>query len=96
MLNDDHLSYLSDFPNLTRLKIQKNSWVTNKGIEALQNLENLSELNLYGTSVSNTALMTLGQMQSLKKLFLWNTRITPKAIADFRAQHPDIEVVAGL
>jgi hypothetical protein len=40
--------------------------------------------------------MTLGQMQSLKKLFLWNTRITPKAIADFKAQHPDIEVVAGL
>lgn len=96
MLKDDHLSYLSDFHNLTRLKIQKNLWVTNKGIEALQNLKNLSELNLYGTSVSNAALMTLGQMQSLKKLFLWNTRITPKAIADFRAEHPDIEVVAGL
>jgi uncharacterized membrane protein len=95
-LNDDHLSYLSDFPNLTRLKIQKNPSVTNKGIEALQNLENLSELNLYGTRVSNAALMTLGQMQSLKKLFLWNTRITPRAIADFKAQHPDIEVVAGL
>jgi hypothetical protein len=96
MLNDDHLSFLSDFPNLTRLKIQKNPSVTSKGIKALKNLENLSELNLYGTSVNNTALMTLGQIQSLKKLFLWNTRITPKAIADFRAQHPEIEVVSGL
>lgn len=95
-LNDDHLSFLSDFPNLTRLKIQKNPSVTSKGIKALKNLENLSELNLYGTSVNNTALMTLGQIQSLKKLFLWNTRITPKAIADFRAQHPEIEVVSGL
>ena len=96
MLNDNHLSYLSDFPNLTRLKIQKNPLVTNKGIEALQNLENLTELNLYGTRVSNAALNTLGQMESLKKLFLWNTRITAKAIADFKAQHPDVEVIAGL
>ncbi|MGB2252624.1 MAG: c-type cytochrome domain-containing protein [Flavobacteriaceae bacterium] len=96
MLNDNHLSYLSDFPNLTRLKIQKNPLVTNKGIEALQNLENLTELNLYGTRISNAALNTLGQMESLKKLFLWNTRITAKAIADFKAQHPDVEVIAGL
>ena len=96
MLNDNHLSYLSDFPNLTRLKIQKNPLVTNKGIEALQNLKNLTELNLYGTMVSNAALNTLGQMESLKKLFLWNTRITAKAIADFKAQNPDVEVIAGL
>ena len=96
MLNDNHLTYLSDFPNLTRLKIQKNPLVTNKGIEALQNLENLTELNLYGTMVSNAALNTLGQMESLKKLFLWNTRITAKAIADFKAQNPDVEVIAGL
>ena len=96
MLNDNHLSYLSDFTNLTRLKIQKNPLITNKGIEALQNLENLTELNLYGTRVSNAALNTLGQMEGLKKLFLWNTRITAKAITDFKAQHPDVEVIAGL
>tara|TARA_B100001057_G_scaffold90532_1_gene86784 strand:- start:3112 stop:4467 length:1356 start_codon:yes stop_codon:yes gene_type:complete len=94
-LNDNHLSYLSDFSNITRLKIQKNPLVTNKGLEALQNLENLTELNLYGTRVSNAALNTLGQMKSLKKLFLWNTRITAKAIADFKVEHPDIEVIAG-
>jgi hypothetical protein len=35
-------------------------------------------------------------MESLKKLFLWNTRITAKAIADFKVQHPEIEVIAGL
>ena len=29
-------------------------------------------------------------MESLKKLFLWNTRITAKAIADFKAQHPHV------
>ena len=46
--------------------------------------------------VSNAALNTLGQMESLKKLFLWNTRITAKAIADFKAQNPDVEVIAGL
>ena len=95
MLNDNHLSYISNFPNLTRLKIQKNPLVTNKGIEALQKLEHLTELNLYGTRVSNNTLITLGQMKSLKKLFVWNTRITDKDIADFKAVHPDVEVIAG-
>ena len=95
MLNDNHLSYISNFPNLTRLKIQKNPLVTNKGIEALQKLEHLTELNLYGTRVSNNTLITLGQMKSLKKLFVWNTRITDKGIADFKALHPDVEVIAG-
>ena len=95
MLNDNHLSYISNFPNLTRLKIQKNPLVTNKGIEALQKLEHLTELNLYGTRVSNNTLITLGQMKSLKKLFVWNTRITDKDIADFKALHPDVEVIAG-
>ena len=95
MLNDNHLSYISNFPNLTRLRIQKNPLVTNKGIEALQKLEHLTELNLYGTRVSNNTLITLGQMKSLKKLFVWNTRITDKDIADFKALHPDVEVIAG-
>ena len=95
MLNDNHLSYISNFPNLTRLKIQKNPLVTNKGIEALQKLEHLTELNLYGTRVSNNTLITLGQMKSLKKLFVWNTRITDNEIADFKALHPDVEVIAG-
>ena len=95
MLNDNHLSYISNFPNLTRLRIQKNPLVTNKGIEALQKLEHLTELNLYGTRVSNKTLITLGQMKSLKKLFVWNTRITDNEIADFKALHPDVEVIAG-
>ena len=96
MLSDDHLSYLSSFPNLTRLKIQKNPLVTDKGIQALQGLENLSELNLYGTRVTDAAFITLGQMSTLKKLFLWNTRVTAAGIEAFKAQHPDVEVIAGL
>ena len=95
-LKDEHLTYLSDFPNLTRLKIQKNPLVTNKGIEALQELENLSELNLYGTRISDAAFSNLGQMKSLKKLFLWNTRVTAAGIAAFKAQHPEVKVIAGL
>lgn len=95
-LSDEQLGYLSEFPNLTRLKIQKNPMLTNKGIEALQELENLSQLNLYGTRINDAAFTTLGQMKSLEKLFLWNTRVTAKGIAAFKAQHPDIEVIAGL
>ena len=77
MLSDELLSYLGTFRNLTRLKIQKNPLVTDKGIDGLKELKNLSELNLYGTSVTDAAFITLGQMTALKKLFLWNTLVTP-------------------
>ena len=95
-LNDDQLSYLKELSNLTRLKIQKNPLITDRGISLLTGLENLSELNLYGTSVSDAAFSSLGQMEGLKKLFLWNTQVTQKGIAAFEAQHPDVEVIAGL
>tara|TARA_B100000925_G_scaffold15808_1_gene11000 strand:+ start:2754 stop:4109 length:1356 start_codon:yes stop_codon:yes gene_type:complete len=96
MLSDELLSDISSFPNLTRLKIQKNPLVTDKGIKALLGMENLSELNLYGTRVTDAAFTTLGQMTALKKLFLWNTRVTAAGIEAFKAQHPEIEVIAGL
>jgi len=96
MLSDELLSDISSFPNLTRLKIQKNPLVTDKGIKALLGMENLSELNLYGTRVTDAAFTTLGQMTALKKLFLWNTRVTAAGIKAFKAQHPEIEVIAGL
>ena len=95
-LNDDQLNYLSELPNLTRLKIQKNPMITDRGIALLTGLKNLSELNLYGTRVSDEAFFSLGQMKGLKKLFLWNTQVTEKGIVTFQAQHPDVEVIAGL
>ena len=96
MLSDELLSYLGTFRNLTRLKIQKNPLVTDKGIDGLKELKNLSELNLYGTSVTDAAFITLGQMTALKKLFLWNTLVTPSGIKNFKTQNPEIEVIAGL
>jgi len=96
MLSDELLSYLGTFRNLTRLKIQKNPLVTDKGIDGLKELKNLSELNLYGTSVTDAAFSTLGQMTALKKLFLWNTLVTPSGIKNFKTQNPEIEVIAGL
>ncbi len=95
-LNDDQLNYLTELPNLTRLKIQKNPMITDRGIALLTGLKNLSELNLYGTRVSDEAFFYLGQMTGLKKLFLWNTKVTQKGIVTFQAQHPDVEVNAGL
>lgn len=95
MLKDDQLELLSEFHNLTRLKIQKNRLITDRGLEVLKELENLNHLNLYGTRVSDKAFETLGQIKSLKKLFLWNTRVTQKGIDAFKTLHPDVAVIAG-
>jgi uncharacterized membrane protein len=95
-LTDVQLGYLATFPNLTRLRIQNNPSITDQGVQALKGLEHLSELNLYGTRTSDAAFAPLGKMNGLKKLFLWNTRVTPHGIENFRIQHPQVTVVTGL
>ena len=95
-LKDNDLGYLAELPHLTRLKIQKNPRITDNGIKAIKGLENLSQLNLYGTGVTDAAFESFSMMKGLKKLFLWNTRVTPTGIEKFKAMHPKVEVVAGL
>ena len=36
------------------------------------------------------------KIKSLKKLFVWNTLVTPGGIQSFIEQHPEVEVIGGL
>ena len=76
------------------LKIQKN-FISLKGVPYLEGLDNLSELNLYGTRITNASFEVFSKMKGLKKLFLWKTRVTKKGVAKFAAQYPNVEVMVG-
>ena len=93
-LSDDERTYLSYLKNLTRLKIQKN-FISNKGVAFLEGLDNLSELNLYGTRITDASFEVFSKMKGLKKVFLWKTQVTKKGVAQFAAQYPNIEVMVG-
>ena len=59
-------------------------------------LNNLTYLNLYGTDISDLSLESISQMKSLKSLYLWNTKVTKKGVAQLREQLPDLNIESGI
>ena len=94
-LKDDLISFLPHFPNLTRLRVQKNK-LTDKFITHIKDIKNLRELNIYGTQVTDASLNICSKMKNLEKIFLWNSKVTPLGIQEFKTQNPTIEIISGL
>ena len=94
-LKDELLSFLSQFPNLTRLRIQNNN-LTDKCIIYTMDIKNLRELNIYGTQVTDASFNVFSKMKKLEKIFLWNSKVTPLGIQKFKTQNPAIEIISGL
>jgi hypothetical protein len=94
-LKDELLSFLSQFPNLTRLRIQNNK-LTDKCVTYTKDIKNLRELNMYGTEVTDASFNIFSKMKNLEKIFLWNSKVTPLGIQKFKTQNPSIEIISGL
>ena len=93
-INDEMLTTIGTFSNLTRLQIQQNP-ITDKGIAALATLKNLESLNLYGTEVTDAALSTIEQLPNLEKLFLWQTKVTPEGVENLQNKLPKLKIELG-
>ncbi len=93
-IQDSDLSLVSQFSNLQRLRIENNP-ITDDGIAGLKGLSKLEILNLNGTKISSAALGSLGEIKSLKSLYLWNTAVKPedKGVEDMALT--EVKVVFG-
>lgn len=94
-VTDEMLVSISQFRNLTRLRLEKNQEVTDQGITNLANLEHLESLNLYGTAVTDQCLETVRQLPSLKRLYLWQTAVTKEAVDALKNEREDLEIDMG-
>jgi len=94
-LKDDMLSLISEFENLTRLRVQKNN-ITDKCIPYLKDIDNLKELNFYDTLITDNSFEVLTNLESLEKIFLWKSKVSTLGIEKFKSQKPKIEVITGL
>lgn len=94
-MSDDLLSYLKEFPHLTKLFLQKTKVSSNK-LSALENLEYLSYLNLYDTEVDDNAMTSLSKIKNLKKLFLWESNVTKKGIQQLQITQPQLQINSGV
>jgi len=94
-MNDDLLSYLSNFPHLQKIFLQKTQ-VTGRNLEILNELEYLEYLNLYGTPLEDEALEPIAKFEGLQNVFLWQTNVSTKAIEQLKNTRPRLKVNTGI
>ncbi len=76
---------------LKNLKVLNIAGTKIKNLKEIKNLSNLETLVINNTDVKS--LKDIEDMQNLKELRCYNTKIKSSKIEDFKASHPDCEVV---
>ena len=93
-LQDAHLEIIGQFPNLTRLRVDRNP-ITGSQLSHLTPLKNLESLNLYQTEVNDSIIDELSKMKGLKTVFLWQTRVSRQGVAQLANALPEMEIDTG-
>lgn len=91
-IGDDHLNTINTYENLVRLDLHNNPITT---IEPLARLAHLEVLNIHSTQVSDSAVGNFEKFNALKKVYLWQTLMSQKAVDSLRDIHPNLEVNFG-
>ena len=91
-LMDNDLEALSQFSNLSRLRLEKNN-ISDAGLSHLTELKNLESLNLYGNPITDAGLIHLEQLPALKKVFLWQTAVTEAGKTNLKDVKADLELM---
>ncbi len=88
---DSWLSTVKQFPNLTRLTLSNNA-ITDAGIIQLDSFEHLESLNLHTTAVSDAGLKVLARLTSLRRLYVWQTKITRHTVDSIHNDNPALAI----
>ncbi len=78
-------------PVLEELVLQGTQF-SNASVAVLSACQNLQQLNLRSTAVTDAGLEHLQSLSRLTSLFISGTKVTDKAIAEFKAAHPQCKV----
>lgn len=97
-MQDEWISPLNQFTNLTRLSLDNNP-LSDKGISGLEKLEHLESINLHATQISDMGLRQLVSSSALKRIYVWQTKVTQPTVDSIRNENPtlfiDLGAVAG-
>lgn len=78
-LSDQLLAELPELRNLTKIDLHSNP-ISDNALQHLQKYRHLEVVNLYDTQVSNLGLKVLLDLDSLKRLYLWKTKVTQQMV----------------
>ena len=91
-VDDTALTHLSQLNTLRILKLEYNQQLTDKGIEKIAGLTQLSELDLAFVPVTDQSIDSLTQLKSLTKLYLYGTLISDEGLRRL-PELPELEVL---
>ncbi|MEY2835790.1 MAG: hypothetical protein RLZZ557_1452 [Bacteroidota bacterium] len=94
LLKEADLSIISQLVNLRRLDV-RSTGVSDRFVETIAGLDKLEYLNLVGTALTDEGLKRLMPMKALKKVYCWNTDVTPDAVRFCSQQRPDMVIAVG-
>ena len=94
-VKDSDLKVIAKLKNLTRLNLQQNP-IRARDLVSLKTLTHIEILNLHSTLVNQDVFEVLKAIPSLKKVFLWNTRVSANAVLKNKAAFPQTEFISEL
>jgi hypothetical protein len=74
----------------------ENNPITEQGLKVIEGLPHLESLNLYGTNVTGAILETLQSLPSLKKVYLWQSKVSQEEAAQIQEALPEVDVDVGV
>ena len=90
-ITDDGLKHLAGI-KLKKLHLEKTA-IGDKGLAHLKEQTELEYLNLYATKVTDEGLVHLHGMKNLKRLYVWQSQVTPEGMKQLEEKIPGLEVV---
>lgn len=81
---------LGQFPNLTRLMVEGTEFGDSQA-KSIKFLKHLQILNLVETPITDKGLEDLAQIKSLKKVYLWQSKVSPVKAKEMQVSFPNTE-----
>jgi hypothetical protein len=95
-ISDDGLKQISGLATLERLHLEKTK-IGDKGLAHLKGLSNLEYLNVFGTQVTDVGVDSiLPALKKLKKLYIWQSKVTIDGVRKLKKAAPMLSVVPDL
>ncbi len=93
-ITNDGLKHIANLP-LTKLHLEKTE-IGDDGLKFLAKMKDLTYLNLYSTKVTDAGLEHLKGLTNLKKLYVWQSAVTPEGMAKLNKTLVNTEIVGEI
>ena len=87
--DDNVISALTSFENIERINLNGTS-ISGKTLGDLKANKHLEQISLATTQVDKSMIETLAKIPSLKRVFLWNSKVTSADATELKKKYPAI------